>query len=42
MVQVKISREQKQTHRHRSDCGCQGGGRGMDWSLGLVGANYYI
>ena len=37
--------KQKQTHRHREQtCGCQGsrGLGGMDWSSGLVDANYYI
>ena len=26
----------KQTHRHREqNCGCQGGGGGMDWEVGI-------
>ena len=37
MAQMKLSTEQKKTHRHREQtCGCQGGGggSGMDWEFG--------
>ena len=41
MAQTNLSTK----HRHREQAyGCQGerGGIGGTWSLGLVGANYYI
>ena len=43
MAQMNISTEKKQTHGHgQQTCGCLGEGSGMDWSLGLVDANYCI
>ena len=42
---MNLSTEKKQTHGHGEwTCGCQGRGgeSGMDWSLGLVDANYCI
>ena len=45
MAQIKLSKEQKQTHGHgEQTCGCQGGEEGVRWTgnLGLVEANYYI
>ena len=34
MAQMNLSREQKQTHRHREHtCGCQGGGSGVHWEF---------
>ena len=50
MTHMNLSRKQKQTHRHRKKIPwhienrlviAKGRG-GMDWSLGLVDANYYI
>ena len=41
MVWMNLSTEQKQTHRHREhNCGCQGGGEGVEWtgSLDLIDA----
>ena len=42
---MKLSKKQKQTHRHREQtCGCQGVGRGEEgWtrSVGLADANHY-
>ena len=38
MIQMNLSRKQKQTHRHREQtCGCQrvGGGGGIDWKFGI-------
>ena len=46
MTQTKLSKGQKQIHRHKEQtCDCQGGGvLGGVWtvSLGLADANYYI
>ena len=42
---MKLSTEQKKTHGHReqnSSYQGEGGESGMDWSLGLVDADYYI
>ena len=38
MLQVNLSTEQKQIHRHgEQTCGCQGGGSGsgIDWEFGV-------
>ena len=38
MAQIKLSKEQKQTHGHgEQTCGCQGGGEesGMYWECGV-------
>ena len=35
MAQMNLPTKQKQTHRRREPtCGCQGGGRRMDWESG--------
>ena len=44
MSQVNLFTKQKQTHRHREQTVVakgEGGGSGMDWSLGLIDANYF-
>ena len=38
MTQMNLSTKQKETHRHREQPYCQGGGgrgEGMDWDLGI-------
>ena len=36
MAQMKLSTEEKQTHRHGEHiCGCQGGGNGMGREFGV-------
>ena len=36
MAQTNLSTKQKQTHSHGEEtCGCQGGGSGIDWELGV-------
>ena len=36
MAQMNLSTEKKQTHGHgEQTCGCQGGGRGMNWEFGV-------
>ena len=36
MTQQNLSTKQKQTQGHREqNCGCQGGGGGMDWECGV-------
>ena len=43
MTQMNLSMKHKQTHRHREQGGCQGGGwagEGLTGSLELADANY--
>ena len=43
MTQMNISMRQKQTQTYRTDLWLpRERGRGVDWELGLAGANYYI